>query len=157
MSAKIAIDRDRIADFCRRHHIRKLSLFGAVLTDEFRPDSDVDVLVDFEPGEIIGFRILDIEDELSGLLGGTASISCGRNISTVGCAIGCWPPLRHSMQKDDLVYVGHMLDMARKAIEKIDGRSRDYLEVDYDLVWDVVSSEVPPLVTQLEQIAPCEP
>ena len=70
MRAKIAIDRERIANFCRRHHIRKLSLFGSVLTDEFRPDSDVDVLVDFELGEIIGFRIFDIEDELSQLLGG---------------------------------------------------------------------------------------
>ena len=45
-------------------------LFGSVLTDDFRPDSDVDVLVDFEPGQVIGFRIFDIEDELSQILGG---------------------------------------------------------------------------------------
>lgn len=70
MAAKIAIDRHRIAEFCRRYHVRKLALFGSVLTDDFRPDSDVDVLVDFEPGQVIGFRIFDIEEELSRILGG---------------------------------------------------------------------------------------
>ena len=70
MGAKIAIERERIAALCRRHHIRRLALFGSVLTDDFRPDSDVDVLVDFEPGEVVGFRIFDIEDELSQILGG---------------------------------------------------------------------------------------
>jgi predicted nucleotidyltransferase len=70
MGAKITIDRERIAALCRRHHIRRLALFGSVLTDDFRPDSDVDVLVDFEPGEVVGFRIFDIEDELSQILGG---------------------------------------------------------------------------------------
>jgi predicted nucleotidyltransferase len=70
MNRKVVIDRERIANFCRRHHIRKLALFGSVLSDEFRPDSDIDVLVDFEPGQVVGFRIFDIEDELSQILGG---------------------------------------------------------------------------------------
>jgi predicted nucleotidyltransferase len=61
---------DAIADFCRRHHIRKLSLFGSVLRDDFRPDSDIDVLVEFEPGHAVGFGILDIEEELSQWFGG---------------------------------------------------------------------------------------
>ena len=59
-----------IADFCRRHRIRRLSLFGSVLRDDFRPDSDVDVLVDFDPDVSFGFKIFDIEAELSQLLGG---------------------------------------------------------------------------------------
>lgn len=59
-----------IAAFCRRHHIRKLSLFGSVLRDDFRPDSDVDVLVEFEPDHAVGFGIFDIEEELSRLFGG---------------------------------------------------------------------------------------
>ena len=63
-------NRKRIAELCRRHHIRRLALFGSVLTDDFRPDSDVDVLVDFEPDQVIGFRIFDIEEELSQILGG---------------------------------------------------------------------------------------
>ena len=57
MSPRIPIDRERIAAFCRRHHIRKLALFGSVLRDDFGPDSDVDVLVEFEPGQVIGFGI----------------------------------------------------------------------------------------------------
>ena len=45
MNAKLAIDKDRIADFCRRHHITRLAIFGSALRDDFRPDSDIDVLV----------------------------------------------------------------------------------------------------------------
>ena len=70
MSPRIPFDRQRLAQFCRRHHIRKLSLYGSVLRDDFRPDSDVDVLVEFEPGQVVGLRIIDIEDELSEILGG---------------------------------------------------------------------------------------
>jgi len=62
--------KDAIADFCRRHHIRKLSLFGSVLRDDFRADSDVDVLVEFEPGHAVGFVIINMEEELSRLFGG---------------------------------------------------------------------------------------
>lgn len=59
-----------ITDFCRRHHIRKLSLFGSVLRDDFRPDSDVDVLVEFEPGGTPDlFEYVGMEMELSELLG----------------------------------------------------------------------------------------
>ena len=70
MSPRIALDRKQIAEFCRRHHIRKLSLFGSVLRDDFRPDSDVDVLVAFEPGRQVGLRIIDMEEELSKMPGG---------------------------------------------------------------------------------------
>jgi predicted nucleotidyltransferase len=69
----LPIDRAALAEFCRRHHIRKLSLFGSVLREDFRADSDVDVLVEFEPNHVPGFIALhDIETELSGLLGGRA-------------------------------------------------------------------------------------
>ena len=69
MAAKIAIDREKIAAFCRQHHIRKLSLFGSVLRDDFQADSDVDVLVEFEPGIRIGFfRMAGLERQLSQLL-----------------------------------------------------------------------------------------
>jgi len=62
---------ERIADSCRRHHIRKLSLFGSVLRDDFRPDSDVDVLVEFEEGKSPGLiRLAGMELELSEMLGG---------------------------------------------------------------------------------------
>ena len=67
--ARIEIPQDRIAEFCRRNHIRKLALFGSVLRDDFRDDSDVDVLVTFEPGTVVGLRIIEMEDELSQMLG----------------------------------------------------------------------------------------
>jgi predicted nucleotidyltransferase len=70
MGLAIPIDKGRIAEFCRRHGIRRLSFFGSVLRDDFRPDSDVDVLVEFEPGQVIGLRIIEMEEELSQLLGG---------------------------------------------------------------------------------------
>lgn len=64
------VDRAELAELCRRHLIAKLSLFGSVLGDDFRPDSDVDVLVDFEPGQTPGFGIIRIQDDLSALFGG---------------------------------------------------------------------------------------
>ena len=71
MSVRIPIDSKKIADFCNRHHIRRLALFGSVLRDDFRPDSDVDVLVEFEPGQTPGFiRLYQIEEEFSPLVGG---------------------------------------------------------------------------------------
>lgn len=65
----IAIDRERLAGFCRRNHIRRFALFGSVLRDDFGPDSDVDVLVEFEPGHVPGLRFFALERELSEILG----------------------------------------------------------------------------------------
>lgn len=67
--SRIAIDRERLAGFCRRNHIRRLALFGSVLRDDFGPDSDVDVLVEFEPGQVLGLRFFALERELSEILG----------------------------------------------------------------------------------------
>jgi len=70
MSVSIDIPKDKIAEFCRLNRIRRLSLFGSVLRDDFRSDSDVDVLVEFEPGARVGFfELYDMEQELSQLLG----------------------------------------------------------------------------------------
>jgi len=69
MATRVQIDPQRIQDFCRRNHIRKLALFGSVLRDDFSPDSDVDVLVEFEPGHVPGLAFLAMEQELSALVG----------------------------------------------------------------------------------------
>jgi uncharacterized protein len=62
---------DKLAAFCDRHGIRQLAFFGSVLRDDFRPDSDVDVLVDFLPDRVPGFlRLHDMQEELSQLLAG---------------------------------------------------------------------------------------
>ena len=62
MPAAIEVDRERIAEFCRRHHIRRLALFGSVLRDDFTPDSDVDVLVEFEPEHVPGLAFFGMEE-----------------------------------------------------------------------------------------------
>ncbi len=67
--ARIPIPQSEIEAFCRRNHIRRLALFGSVLRDDFTPDSDVDVLVEFEPGKTPGFEFIAVQDELSDLLG----------------------------------------------------------------------------------------
>jgi hypothetical protein len=81
MSTKIAIDRPKIAEFCRRHHIRKLALFGSVLSDDFRPDSDVDVLVEFEPGHVPGLAFFALQRELSEILGRKADLNTPQCLS----------------------------------------------------------------------------
>lgn len=70
MSPHVSIDRDAVSAFCRRHHIARLALFGSVLRDDFGPDSDVDVLVEFQAGHVPGFNFVSIEREFSGLLRG---------------------------------------------------------------------------------------
>lgn len=68
---RIAVDREKIAEFCRKWKVVEFALFGSVLRDDFRPDSDVDVLVEFEPGHVPGLiRLAGLERELSGVLGG---------------------------------------------------------------------------------------
>jgi hypothetical protein len=66
----IEIPPEVIADFCRKHHIRKLSFFGSVLGNTFAPESDIDVLVEFKPDHIPGFELIRTQGELSVLLGG---------------------------------------------------------------------------------------
>jgi predicted nucleotidyltransferase len=76
------VPQEQIADFCRRHHIRKLSLFGSVLRGDFRPDSDVDVLVEFESGHVPGFiRLGGMTQEPSELLGHEVDIRTPEDLS----------------------------------------------------------------------------
>jgi len=70
MGLAIHVDRRKIAEFCRERHIRRLALFGSVLREDFRPESDVDVLVEFEPGHVPGLiRLGAMAEGLSALLG----------------------------------------------------------------------------------------
>ena len=78
---RIPIDRKKIADFCRKHHIRRLAFFGSVLRDDFRPDSDVDVLVEFEPGRAPGLAFFAMEQELSEILGRRVDLNTPQFVS----------------------------------------------------------------------------
>ena len=70
LTPRIQFDYKKIKDFCKRRHIRKLCLFGSVLRDDFREDSDIDILYEFKPGYTVGFEIFDIDEELSKIFGG---------------------------------------------------------------------------------------
>ena len=67
---KIKIPKKELADFCQRYYINRLALFGSVVNDSFGPDSDIDVLVEFDPDHVPGFALIRMQDELSRLLEG---------------------------------------------------------------------------------------
>lgn len=76
MMPQIPIDREKVAAFCQKWKIAEFSLFGSVLTDEFRPDSDVDVMVEFAEGTWRTLADLDqMEDELSAIIGRRVDLS----------------------------------------------------------------------------------
>jgi uncharacterized protein len=82
MSVNIEIPHAEIAEFCRRNRIRRLALFGSVLRDDFGPDSDVDVLVEFEPEAQVGlFELFDMEQELSCILGRQVDMNTPNSLS----------------------------------------------------------------------------
>ncbi len=82
MSVQIAIPQPALAEFCRRYHIRKLSQFGSVLRDDFRVDSDVDVLIEFEPGKTVDLiTFSEMQDELSDLLGHEVDLNTPKFLS----------------------------------------------------------------------------
>jgi predicted nucleotidyltransferase len=82
MSCEIAVNDEEIAQFCRRNHITRLAFFGSVLTDAFRPDSDIDVLVAFEPEHTPGFFALaDMAFQLEDLLGRKVDLRTAEDLS----------------------------------------------------------------------------
>jgi predicted nucleotidyltransferase len=66
---QISFPKERIAEFCRKHHIKKLAIFGSALRPDFRDDSDIDILVEFEPGQTPGLAFFAMQEELSTVLG----------------------------------------------------------------------------------------
>jgi predicted nucleotidyltransferase len=69
MRQAIRVPKEGIVGFCRQNHIRRLAFFGSVLRDDFRPDSDIDVLVEFEPEHVPGLALIRMQAELEELLG----------------------------------------------------------------------------------------
>ena len=81
-AGRITVSADVIADFCRQHHVRKLSLFGSVLRDDFRPESDVDVLVEFGPEDVPDFfDLIEMKEELVELLGHKVDLKTPNSLS----------------------------------------------------------------------------
>ena len=82
MSLTIAVDRSKIRRFCRKHHIRRLAFFGSVLREDFNPGSDVDVLVEFEPGHTPGLQFFAIQEELSQILRRKVDLNTSKFLSS---------------------------------------------------------------------------
>lgn len=82
----IVLPKDKIAEFCKRRHIRKLSLFGSCLHDDFGPESDIDLLVEFEPDYIPGLITLSgMEIELSEIIGRKVDLRTPEDLSRYFC------------------------------------------------------------------------
>jgi len=77
----LTIDPAEIAKVCRKYHIRKLSLFGSVLRPDFSSSSDVDIIVEFEPGQVPGLEFFDIEAELSHRFGRKVDLNTPNSLS----------------------------------------------------------------------------
>ena len=81
MNRNLIIPKEKVAAFCREHHIRRLSVFGSALRDDFGGDSDVDILVEFDKEHTPGFAFFGMEDELSRLIGRKVDLNTPRFLS----------------------------------------------------------------------------
>lgn len=81
LARALPLDRHWIEEFCRRHHIARLALFGSALREDFRPDSDIDLLVEFEPGRTPGFAFFGIQEELANALGREVDLRTPEDLS----------------------------------------------------------------------------
>lgn len=113
IKSKIPIPQDKIAHFCQKNHIVKMSLFGSVLTDQFTPTSEVDFLVEFQTVHIPTlFDIVNMEEELSDIIRRHADLRTPKGISRYFVMM-LLPKLKSSMVNRDLSRLYHMLDCAR--------------------------------------------
>lgn len=85
------VSTQKLAQFCQKHHIQQLSFFGSVVREDFRADSDIDILVTFEPGFTPGFEFFSIEAELSQLFGRKVDMQTINFLS---------PEIRHSVMTE---------------------------------------------------------
>jgi predicted nucleotidyltransferase len=80
--ARIDLPKGKLAEFCRRNHIRRLALFGSVQRGDYRPDSDIDFLVEFDPTHVPGLiKLAGMEIELSEILGRKADLRTPQDLS----------------------------------------------------------------------------
>ncbi|MCL6614337.1 MAG: nucleotidyltransferase family protein [Firmicutes bacterium] len=79
---RIEVPKEKIAEFCRKNHVKRLAFFGSVLRDDFGPNSDVDVLVEFEPGAKVGFiKLAEMEMELEEIIGRKVDLNTAGSLS----------------------------------------------------------------------------
>ena len=123
----IEIREDTIAEFCRRNHISKLSLFGSALGDDFNEDSDVDLLVEFEPEHVIGLiKLAGLEIELSQMLQRKVDLRTPQDLSRY-FRDDVLAEAETLYAQNDLIRLRHMLDAASEALSFSEGKSREDL------------------------------
>ena len=144
MSPQVSLDREAVSAFCQRHYIKRLALFGSVLRDDFSPDSDVDVLVEFQAGHVPGLNFVSIEREFSGLLHGRR-VDMIHLIQIIGEAERQVSP-EFSERHPEVPWT-EIIGMRHKVVH-------DYLGVDEDIVWQVVTGDLPKPVAALAPIVP---
>ena len=81
MSPTITIDRKALAEFCKKRHVQKLSLFGSAVRADFRPGSDLDLLIEFETGHTPGLAFFTLSEELSSFFGRKVDLNTPRSLS----------------------------------------------------------------------------
>lgn len=81
MSPMITLDKEALADFCKKRHVRKLLLFGSAVRADFKPGSDLDILVEFEPGHTPGLAFFSLADELSAFFGRKVDLNTPGSLS----------------------------------------------------------------------------
>ena len=81
MGIKIDISKDAIAEFCRKHHIRRLALFGSILREDFSSDSDIDILVEFEPDHVPGLAFYTMQRQLAEIFGRKVDMNTAKDLS----------------------------------------------------------------------------
>jgi predicted nucleotidyltransferase len=81
MSLKVSVDQERLAEFCRQNGVRRLAVFGSALRDDFGAGSDVDVLIEFEPGRTPGLTFFSMQEELSRLFDRTVDLHTPASLS----------------------------------------------------------------------------
>ena len=113
----IALDRDRLAEFCRRNSIRRLALFGSALREDFHDDSDLDLLVEFEPGTTPGLAFFGLQDDLSTMLGHTVDLNTSACLSPLFRDEVATPPRCFMRPNKDQIRLEHMRAATREAID----------------------------------------
>ncbi|MCY4324404.1 MAG: nucleotidyltransferase domain-containing protein [Betaproteobacteria bacterium] len=80
--SRLKVTPDIIADFCKRWDIIEFALFGSVLRDDFSDDSDIDVMLEFDPGRVLGLDFIDMADELEDLFGRSVDVACRSSVES---------------------------------------------------------------------------
>ena len=150
MELPVHADKGQIAAFCRKHHITKLAFFGSVLTGRFGPDSDVDVLIEFDPEHIPGLIALSgKEREFSQILGRKADMRTPNDLSRY---------FRDEIVREAASRLSRKLRKTNPDIpwqDMIGMRNRlihAYFDLDLDIIWQTASRELPGIIPRPEAL-----